>query len=241
MKAMIFAAGIGSRLYPITSKKPKALVEVGGKTMLEHTIRHLKEYGAEAIIINVHHFAGQIRQFIRQHDSFGMEIAFSDETGQLLDTGGGLKKACWFFSKKEPFIVHNVDVLSNLDLHQLYRFQNQQDALATLAVRQRQSSRYLLFDTSNRLCGWENQKTGETQLIRPAENYKKFAFSGIQVIHPDLFQLMPQNHVFSITQTYLQAGSQHTIKAFPEENSWWFDIGTPENLQKARRFMNGSR
>lgn len=237
MKAMIFAAGIGSRLYPITSQKPKALVEVGGKTMLEHTIRHLKDYGTEAIIINVHHFADQIRQFVHQHNSFSIEIAFSDETGQLLDTGGGLKKASWFFSEKEPFIVHNVDVLSNLNLHQLYQYQTDQNALATLAVRQRQSSRYLLFDTSNRLCGWENRKTGETKLIRPAKNSRRLAFSGIQVIHPDLLQWMPREKVFSITQTYLEAGSQNTIQAFPEKNSWWFDIGNPENLQQARRFM----
>src|SRR6056297_57245 len=151
MKAMIFAAGIGSRLQPLTWEKPKALVEVGGKTMLEHTILHLKHYGIRSIVINVHHLAGQIRQFVEQNEGFGLDIALSDETEQLLDTGGGLKKASWFFKDEEPFIVHNVDVLSNLDLNQLYQYHLRQHALATLAVRQRESSRYLLFDSGNRL------------------------------------------------------------------------------------------
>jgi len=237
MKAMIFAAGIGSRLQPLTLKKPKALVEVGGKTMLEHTILHLKQYGIKRIVINIHHFAEQIKQFVYQHNAFGLEIVFSHETDQLLDTGGGLKKASWFFSTKEPFIVHNVDVLSNLDLHQLYHHHTRHHALATLAVRGRESSRYLLFDSGNRLCGWENLKKGEKKLIRPAAQYKRLAFSGIHVIDPALFQMMPNKKVFSITQTYLETGYKCMIQGFQEHDSWWFDVGNWENLQKARSFM----
>ncbi|MBS3806229.1 MAG: nucleotidyltransferase family protein [Bacteroidales bacterium] len=237
MKAMIFAAGKGSRLQPLTLEKPKALVEVGGTTMLEHTIRHLRDYGIESIVINIHHFAGQIRQFIDQHDGFGLDIAFSDEREQLLDTGGGLKKASWFFSEKEPFIVHNVDVLSNLDLNELYQYHTRQHALATLAVRERESSRYLLFDSGNRLCGWENLKEGEKKLIRPAAHYRRLAFSGIQVIDPSLFQIMPDEKVFSITKAYLDAGKNNDIQAYQDNNTWWFDIGNPANLQKADHFM----
>ena len=241
MKAMIFAAGIGSRLQPLTWEKPKALVEVGGKTMLEHTILHLKHYGIRSIVINVHHFAGQIRQFVEQKEDFGLDIAFSDETEQLLDTGGGLKKASWFFKDEEPFIVHNVDVLSNLDLNQLYQYHLRQHALATLAVRKRESSRYLLFDSGNRLCGWENLKKGQKKLIRPADHYKRLAFSGIHVIDPALFQMMPRDKVFSITQTYLDVGYKCNIQGFLEKESWWFDIGNLDNLQKAEDFIRSGQ
>ena len=187
MKAMIFAAGIGSRLYPLTKKTPKALVEVAGKTMLEHTLLHLKDHGVNQVIINIHHFAGQIRQFVHDKGSFDMQITFSDETGRLLDTGGGLKKASWFFKESGPFIVHNVDVLSNLDLSALYRYHLDKKALATLAVRQRTSSRYLLFDHNRLLCGWENNKSGQQKMTRPVYQVEKLAFSGIQVINPALF------------------------------------------------------
>lgn len=238
MKAMIFAAGTGSRLQPLTLHKPKALVEVAGKTMLQHTLEHLKEGGVKEVVINVHHFADQVRDFLARHGTWGMDIAISDETEELLDTGGGLKKASWFFDDGKPFVVHNVDVLSNLNIKELCRRHTESQALATLAVRQRPSSRYLLFDSNNLLCGWEHVKKEEKKMIRNAPEHNRYAFSGIQVISPDLFPMMPDKKAFPITDVYLEAGKNHPIRAFVEQDSWWFDIGDPEKLEKARRFMS---
>ena len=237
MKAMIFAAGAGTRLHPLTHQIPKALVEVGGRTMLEHTILHLKNYGVKNIVINIHHFPEMIEEFVRKNNAFGMDIAFSKED-RLLDTGGGLKKAAWFFDEQSPIILHNVDVLSNLDLSELYRTHLHNRPLATLAVRKRETSRYLLFDRDNRLCGWENTKKGEIKLIRNIEQPQRMAFSGIHIADPVLLQKMPNKEVHPITETYLELGKEQKIMAYREEQSYWFDIGNLENLEKARNFMD---
>ncbi|MDD3541727.1 MAG: sugar phosphate nucleotidyltransferase, partial [Petrimonas sp.] len=163
MKAMIFAAGLGTRLKPLTDTMPKALVPVAGKPLLWHTIQKLKAAGFDEIIINVHHFAGQIRQYIQDNNRFGIRIEFSDETQALLDTGGGIKKASWFFDDEKPFLIHNVDILSDIDLQNLYHFHTNSNSVATLVVSERKTSRYLLFDKNNHLAGWINEKSGETK------------------------------------------------------------------------------
>ncbi|RMG16441.1 MAG: nucleotidyltransferase family protein, partial [Bacteroidetes bacterium] len=186
MKAMIFAAGLGTRLRPLTHHRPKALVEVGGKCLLEIVIRRLLAHGFEEIVVNVHHFAGQVEAFLAQHAGFGARIAISDERSLLLDTGGGLRQAAWFFDE-QPFLVHNVDVLSDIDLTAMYQAHLQSGALATLACRRRQSSRYLLFDEQNHLCGWKNVKSGEVRMSRQVKSCHPLAFSGIHVIDPNIF------------------------------------------------------
>ena len=238
MKAMIFSAGKGTRLRPVTRNIPKALVEVGQRTMLERSVTHCKTYGFHDIIINVHHFSEKIKEYLRNHNHFNLNITVSDESHQLLDTGGGLKQALWFFTNNEPFLVRNVDVLSNLNLRRLYEFHLSQQALVTLVVRERPSSRYLLFDRENTLCGWENTKTKEIKLVRQAEKYKKLAFSGIQIADRGISEYMPDDDVFSIMTTYLEAGKEKKIKAYIDRDSMWFDIGNLENLEKARTIIS---
>jgi len=235
---MIFAAGVGSRLDPITREKPKALVEVAGKTMLEHTLDHLQQYGVRSVMINLHHFPGQIKAFVQKHAHFGMNIVYSEENQRLLDTGGGLKKAAWFFDQGKPFIIHNVDVLSDLDLGRLYRYHQEHQALATLAVRARTTSRYLLVDSDNRLCGRENTKNAAQEMVFPARSWSRWAFSGIHIADPGLFNLMPQKEVFSIMELYLKAAAHKRIQTYPDNGGYWFDIGTPEKLRQARAFLN---
>jgi len=236
MKAMLFAAGIGSRLQPLTNQIPKALVEVDGKTMLEHSIRHLVSFGFTEIIINLHHFPDKIKQTLKENDNFGAQISFSRENEALLDTGGGLKKAAWFFDKGS-FLAYNVDILSNMNLETFIHYHREHNALATLFVRERQSSRYLLFDEKNRLAGWENIKTGEKVITRNTDNYKRLAFSGIHAIHPEVLDDFPTKEVFSIIETYLHLSKQHDIIGFVDNQSYWFDIGNMEKLENARAFF----
>ena len=239
-RAMILAAGKGRRLQPITNDLPKALVKVGEKTMLQHSIEHLKQSGFDQLIINLHHFSGQIKQYLREHKNFGADIAFSEEKFQLLDTGGGLKHASWFFQTDNSFIIRNVDILSNLNLSHLYHFHEKQQAMATLVVRRRESSRYLLFDNDNTLCGWENIITGEKKIIRHVKAYQRLAFSGIHISNPLIFNKMPVKSVFSILDVYLEAAAKHNIIAYIDENAYWFDIGNLEKLEKARRFFRNN-
>lgn len=236
---MIFAAGVGSRLQPLTDKIPKALVEVAGKTMLEHSIRHLVSYGFTDIIINLHHFPDQIKHTLKKHHNFGAQITFSEEYEELLDTGGGLKKAGWFFGK-EPFLAYNVDILTNINLNKFIHHHREHNTLATLLVRKRESSRYLLFDEKNRLAGWENIKTGEKIITKDAGDFKRLAFSGIHAIHPVIFEYLPQKDVFSIIEAYLNLSKQHDVIGFTDNQSYWFDIGNMEKLENARAFLNDS-
>lgn len=235
MKALIFAAGLGTRLYPITRDIPKALAKVGGKPLLEITINRLKKIGIEDVIINVHHFAGQIVDFLHSKNNFGINVSISDESDLLLDTGGGLLKTAWFFSSPEPFIVHNVDVLSDIDLQELIRFHQNNSALATLAVRKRNTSRYLMFDEKNALCGWRNNKTGDTKIIHPKENLKEMAFSGIHVIDPAIFSLIKESGTFSIIDLYLRLAKNNRISGFDHSHTYWFDLGKPENILEAEK------
>ena len=239
MKAMIFAAGLGTRLRPLTETIPKALVEVNGVPLLEIVIRRLQKYGVDGIIINVHHLAEHILDFLKQHKYFGIEIHISDETEQLLDTGGGLKKAAWFFNDHLPFLVHNVDILSDINLQALYQFHfRHPQALVTLAVTHRNSTRCLLFDQKGVLCGWENRETHEVKMARPTSSSTyPLAFSGIHVISPTIFSLMPKEKVFSIIDIYLRAAATETILAFQHDHTLWLDVGKRNNLSQASEIL----
>jgi NDP-sugar pyrophosphorylase family protein len=225
-KAMILAAGLGTRLRPITDTIPKALVKVNGRTLLEGAIRHLANYGVKEIIINVHHFADQVIQYLDQNINFGLNITISNEKNQLLDTGGGLKKSSSFFTGREPFFVRNVDIISDLDLHTMMESHLQSHALATLAVRKRETSRYFLFNPDHRLCGWTNLKTGEKILsFEPLGNLEMLAFSGIQILNPEIFALITEEGKFSLTTLYLRLAKDHLIKGFMDTSSKWKDVG----------------
>lgn len=233
---MILAAGLGTRLKPLTDSTPKALISIKGKTLLEIGINNLIKNGFDKIVINVHHFSKQIIQFLDEN-KFNAEITISDETGNLLDTGGGLKKARWFFDDTSHFLVYNVDIISNLNLEKLCTFHTSSTAIGTLVVRKRESVRYLLFNAKNILCGWRNANSGETKLIRSEKLQYEFAFSGIQVLDPKIFSLMPANNVFSLIDLYLKVGTKHKISAFIDDESYWLDVGKPENLKSAENIL----
>ncbi len=237
MKAMVLAAGLGTRLRPLTDDRPKALVEVAGRTMLEIALARLRAVGIHEVIVNVHHFAGMVVEYLKTNDNFGMNIEVSREE-ILLDTGGGLKKAAHFFlgdsrGSEEPFILHNVDVISTIDVGRMVQFHLENRALATLAVQARQSSRYLLFDQQLQLCG-RRSGDGETELVRPAPHMQALAFCGVQVISPHLFAKMTEAGVFSIIDCYLRlAGREEKIPAFRADESYWRDLGTPDKVMQA--------
>jgi NDP-sugar pyrophosphorylase family protein len=242
MKAMILAAGLGTRLRPLTDDRPKALVEVAGRTLLEIALKRLDAIGVRDVIINIHHYADMILDYVKSHDNFGMRIEFSREE-ILLDTGGGLKRAANFFlrdgaSSEEPFILHNVDVISTIDLDRMIRFHTEHDALATLAVQDRVTSRYLLFDEQGQLCGRQAGRDGKAELVRPAIEVQALAFSGIHIISSRLLSNMDQEDVFSIIATYLRLAAQgEKIVAFRADEYFWRDLGRPENIVQAGEYL----
>ncbi len=228
---MIFAAGFGTRLKPITDSIPKALVRFNNKTLLEYTILKLKHYGVSDIIINVHHFSEQIIKFVAQNN-FGINIQISDETEKLLNTGGGLYKAKEFLSQSdEAFFVYNVDIISTVNLKELYKYHTANNALATLAVSDRKTSRYLLFDKKNQLSAWENRSTGELKIIHKHDSYIPFAFSGIQMLSPKVFDLIEETGAFSITDMYLRLSKNQKILAFNHTGDFWLDVGKFDQLK----------
>lgn len=244
MKAMILAAGLGTRLRPLTNNRPKALVEVGGRTLLEMALCRLKSVGVREVIVNVHHFADMILEYLEANHNFGVRIEVSRED-ELLDTGGGLKKAAWFFLSdglEEPFILHNVDVISTIDLGRMMQFHADHGALATLAMQDRPTSRYLLFDENGELCGRRAGRDGKEELVRHAAQTQALAFSGIHIISPHLFAKMGNESAFSIITTYLQlAGKGEKIAAFRADEYYWRDLGRPENItQVARDLESGT-
>lgn len=240
MKAMILAAGLGTRLRPLTNDRPKALISIAGRTLLEITIIRLRAFGVREVIVNVHHFADMVVDYLQANRNFGMRIEISRED-ILLDTGGGLKKAAWFFlegpaSMHEPFIVHNVDVLSNIDLTRMLRFHTEHNALATLAVQQRETSRPLLFDDRSLLCGRRIDRDGATEWARRAEHARPFAFSGVHFLSPRALSMLSEEGAFSIIPAYLRLASQdEDILAFRADEFYWRDLGRPENLAEAER------
>ncbi len=234
MKAMIFAAGLGTRLKPLTHDKPKALVEINGTPLLEIVIERLKQFGFTDIIINIHHKAQQIIDFTKTKNNFHINIAFSDESDKLLDTGGGLKKADWFFNDDEAFLLCNVDILSDIDLKALYQYHKNADALVTLAVNNSKNSRSLLFNENNHLKGWMNHETGETKPPRSdTGSLSPLTFSGIHVISPRIFGLIEEEGAFSVIDLYLRLAQKHVISGFRHDSKHWLDVGTHENLEKA--------
>ena len=228
MKAMILAAGLGTRLRPWTNDRPKALVEYKGKPLLQWVIEKLKTSGFDQIIINIHHFADQIVEFIKANDSFGIEIVFSDETDQLLETGGGIKKAQWYLEDVPFFLVYNVDILSEIDLRK-FANSHSSEAIATLAVQQRQTSRTLLFDKNkHNLCGWRNHSTGAEKVIKQCNEYDEFAFSGIHIISSKIFEYLPQGK-YSIITAYLDIARHEKITYFDHSGDKWRDMGLKES------------
>ena len=242
MKAMIFAAGLGTRLKPLTDHMPKALVPVAGRPMLEHVILKLKAAGFNELVINIHHFGEQILDFLRANQNFGLTIHISDERDCLLDTGGGIRKAEPFFRGNEPFLVHNVDILSDTDLKALYEYHRQSGNDATLLASRRKTIRYLLFDDEKRLCGWINKDTLQTKPVGFAynpEHHHEYAFSGIHVISPSLFHYMDERWTgkFSIMDFYLQTCHEARIGGRLTDTLRLIDIGKPETLTQAEEFL----
>ncbi len=241
MKAMIFAAGLGTRLRPLTNDRPKALVEIGGKTMLERVIHRLAEAGFDDITINIHHFGQKIIDFLNENDNFGLNLHISDERDMVLETGGGILKARPFLDGDEPFLVHNADILTDLDLRAMYQSHVDSGAMATVLVKNRKTSRYFVFDDKYRLQGWVNKSTGET---RPEHFiYKKgmheLAFGGIHVISPSIFEELERyskahQAKFSTTPFYVDECHNHLIKGYVQETPYtWLDVGKPETLKEA--------
>ena len=236
MRAMVLAAGLGTRLRPLTDHQPKALVEVGGRTLLDITLARLRTAGVSEVIINVHHFAEMILHYLNINNNFGMRIEISRED-VLLDTGGGLKKAGWFFTEggsDEPFILHNVDVISTIDLERMVERHRQRGALSTLAVQERETSRYLLFDERAQLCGRKMGSDGKPEMVRHASEVNAFAFTGIHVIAPRMIGMMTEEGVFSIIPAYLRlAAAGEKICGFRADEYYWRDLGKLSELQQA--------
>ncbi len=237
MKAMVLAAGLGTRLGEHTLNKPKALVEIGGKPLLAHILEKLQANGFQEVVINVHHFASQIISYLEAND-FKMKILVSDETNKLMDTGGGILNAKSFLEGNEPFLVHNVDILSDVNLKKLIDYHNEEKPLATLAVGERKSSRYFIFDETMKLVGWKNNLTGKAVIPTPGIGIlKNFAFAGIHVISPSIFNLIKTKGAFSIVDAYLSLCSNHLIVGYDTTNSFTLDVGKPQNLEKAEEYL----
>jgi NDP-sugar pyrophosphorylase family protein len=235
MQAMILAAGLGTRLKPITENIPKALVEVNGKTLLEIAIRNLIEYDFRKIVINVHHFSDLVKEFL-ERNTFAAEIQISDETNLLLDTGGGIKKALQYFNDS-PVLIHNVDIISNLNLYEFYQYHIYDDAVASLCVSKRVSSRYLLFNQSNILCGWQDVKKDEKIIARNENNLEQYAFNGIHIVNPELIKSFPDEKVFSVIKAYLELAKTEDINAYVTNDIKWVDVGKIDSFQSAEQLL----
>ena len=237
MKAMVLAAGLGTRLRPLTDTRPKALVEVGGRTLLEITLSRLRSFGIREVIINVHHFAEMIVDYLQANSGFGLQFEMSRED-VLLDTGGGLKKAGWFFADSaDPFVLHNVDVLTNIDLAQMVQSHVRNRAVATLAMIQRETSRYLLFDDEGSLCGRRHRD--RTELVRECSGVEHLAFCGVHVISPRLLPMLTEDGPFSIVDAYLRlAATDGKIQAFRSDHYYWRDLGRIESIEQAEQDLH---
>ena len=243
MKALIFAAGLGTRLRPLTDDRPKAMVEIAGKPMLQHVIERVAAAGFDDITINIHHYGQMIIDFLEQNNNFGVNIHISDERGLLLDTGGGILKARQWLDGDEPFLVHNTDIISTLDLKAFYNSHVEHDALATILVKERQTQRYLLLDENDRMCGWTNKATGELkpdpEKLRGLQ-LKEMAFGGLHIISPRIFHHLEryrrkEGEKFSIIPFYVSACKHHLIHGYhPDSDYLWLDIGKPETLAQAQ-------
>jgi NDP-sugar pyrophosphorylase family protein len=237
MRAMVLAAGLGKRLRPLTDDRPKALVEVAGRTMLEIALRRLQAFGVQDVVVNTHHHAEMVESFLREHENFDMHVEISREEA-LLETGGGLKKAAAFFLEEpdQPFMLHNVDVISTIDLAEMVRRHRENGALATLAVMERESSRLLLFDETGELCGRQAGRDGTPEMARFAKKTRPRAFCGIHVISPRIFSELSEEGAFPIVPAYLRlAAKGERIAAFEAEPAYWRDLGKPSSIRHAER------
>ena len=239
IKAMILAAGLGTRLKPWTDHHPKALAIVNGKSLLQRNIEYLQQYGITEVVVNVHHFAQQIIDAIKRNNGWGSQITISHEEEGPLETGGGLLFAANNLKDSAAVLLMNVDILTDLDLGALLEFHFTKKPLATLATTNRISSRYFLFDKSEKLCGWRNTKTGEEKSASPLSgNEVAKAFSGIHVIDPRIFSMFTQTGKFSIVDTYLELMKTNSILSFDHSESKFIDVGKPESVEKAARIFD---
>ena len=230
MKAMIFAAGLGTRFKPWTDKHPKALALVNGKSLLQRNIEYLQQYGIKDVVVNVHHFAGQVLEAVRENNGWGSNIAFSDESGELLETGGGLMKAKDLLAGNEPFITLNADFLTNLNIYHLLDFHKKKKALISFGITNRKSSRNFLFDDQNRLCGWRNNSTGEERISIEKPGLKPMAYSCVVVFEQEVFDLIPQRGKFSLVDSYLSLAATYPIYGYDHSGDKLVDVGKPESV-----------
>jgi NDP-sugar pyrophosphorylase family protein len=238
MKAMLLAAGFGMRLKPFTDFHPKALAIVNRKTLLQRNIEYLQLFNIYDVIVNVHHFAQQIIDAIKQNNGWGSNVTISDETDAILETGGGLKRAAWYFKEQENFVLMNCDVLTDLPLNEMILFHETNKPLATLATTNRESSRYFLFNRENMLCGWENVKTQEKRIMVNETGLRARAFSGIHIINKKIFRLMQQTEIkFSMVDVYLSLCAEHKILSFDHSTTKFIDVGKPESLKLAQNIF----
>lgn len=237
LRAMIFAAGLGTRFKPWTDHHPKALAIVNGKSLLQRNIEYLQQYGIREVVVNVHHFADQIVDAIEKNNGWGSKVFISDESDEVLETGGGLMKARQLLESDKPFLSINVDILTNLNLHELYAYHTRHRPLISFAVTQRTTSRYFLFDAHNRLCGWMNQQTGERKVVLPGENLVPKAYSCVVVYEPQVFSLIHRQGKFSLTQVYLDLAPWHTILGYDHTGDCWVDVGKPESVVVAEQWF----
>lgn len=233
MKAMIFAAGLGTRLKPFTDHSPKALAEVNGRSLLERNILYLQRYGISDVIINVHHFASMVVDKLNENSGFGSNVSVSDEQEALLETGGGLLKAIDFFDGESDFVVMNADILTSLELDKMIEHHHKTGGMATLAVMKRESSRQLLFNDDMTLCGWINNGTGEERISRPLQSTSRFSFSGVQVVSANLMKNIPFSGKFSMIDVYLHQAKNHIIKGFDHTGDLFIDVGKPGSIEQA--------
>lgn len=230
IKAMILAAGLGTRLRPLTDHKPKALLEWNGITLLESVITKLKGFGIREIIINVHHFHEMIMDFVKKKQDFGIRIEFSNEKDELLDTGGGIAKASWFFGD-EPFLVYNVDIQSNINLQKLLDAHQNNESIATMAVKERVTTRSLLMDRNGLLKGWRDNRTGKTIIVDPSDkDLVPIAFSAIQIMDPEIFEYFPEAKVFPLIPFYLELAKTEKISLYRHDRDSWMDMGRLESF-----------
>ncbi len=229
-KAMIFAAGLGTRFKPWTDHHPKALALVNGRSLLQHNIEYLQQYGITEVVVNVHHFAGQVIDAVEKNNGWGSHVMISDERHELLETGGGLLYARKLLEGDKPFITLNADFLTNLNIDDLLAFHKNKKALISFGITNRKTSRYFLFDEDNRLCGWRNTNTGEEKIAIPKPGLKEMAYSCVVVFQPEIFDLVPQRGKFSLVDTYLSLAAEHPIYGYDHSGDKLVDVGKPESV-----------
>ncbi len=237
MKAMIFAAGLGTRFKPWTDSHPKALALVNGKSLLQRNIEYLQQYGIRDVVVNVHHFAAQVMKAVKDNNGWGSHITFSDETGELLETGGGLMKAKDQLSGIQPFITLNADFLTDLNIYHLLDFHKKKKALISFGITNRKSSRNFLFDEENRLCGWRNSSTGEERISIEKPGLRPMAYSCVVVFEPTVFDLVPQRGKFSLVDSYLSLAAAYPIYGYDHSGDKLVDVGKPESVAVAEELF----